>query len=147
MYIHIVLCCQALITFTLLCCNALVAAAITEAPVNLTTIHPENATFNCSANGLPIPTISWSNGTVSLNQSEDYVIVTMTNEAEDVGSMLTIIAADPFDAATYTCNVTNLVGSDTSSAFLTVHGKYRERCIPGTSFVIHMYFLVLCFLP
>ena len=67
--------------------------------------------------------VSWSNGTTGLSQSGDYRIVTTTDEEENVVSLLMIIAADPFDTAAYTCNVTNVAGANMSSAFLTVHGE------------------------
>ena len=70
--------------------------------------------------------VSWSNGTVGLNQSEDYVIVTAMSGEVDVVSMLTIIGADPFDAAAYTCTVTNVGGLDMSLAYLTVHGEVER---------------------
>lgn len=67
--------------------------------------------------------VGWSNGTTGLSQSGDHRIVTTTDEQENVVSLLTIVAADPFDTAAYTCNVINVAGSDMSSAFLTVHGE------------------------
>ena len=39
-------------------------------------------------------------------------------------SNLTIIMTDPSDAGGYACNVTNVVGQDTATAELTVHGKW-----------------------
>ena len=136
--------CHSLIDFLrLLEYGVPVAAVITQPLLNLTIVHPDNATFNCSANGLPIPMVSWSNGTTALNQSEDYVVVTTTNGEENIVSMLIIITADPFDVAVYTCNVTNVVGSDMSSAFLTVHGEMDMAAFDTVGLMLFLLFVAI----
>lgn len=117
-------------------CYASVAPTITLTPVNLTTIQPNNATFTCSADGLPRPSVRWLNGTTDLTQSVENVISDVISGEENVISTLVITAANPFDASEYTCEFMNEVDSNMSSAFLTVHGETDEYYILKVDFSV-----------
>ena len=106
---------------------SLVVPDITEAPVNITVIQPANAIFNCSANGLPQPNITWTrtfnNGTSQLLQSsDDYTITTTNTSATGVTSTLVIMTSTPLDTGLYDCVISNSVNNVNTSAYLTVYG-------------------------
>ena len=48
-----------------------------------------------------------------------------------ITSLFTIVSAQSSDVGTYTCRAENIIGSDESSAILTVHGKYYLFCTFG----------------
>ena len=81
--------------------------------------------FTCQANGEPLPTISWYFNSAPLDQinTSKYIFIDRQHEASVMG-MLTIRNVQSTDVGTYTCNATNVVSSDISSAVLTVNGKY-----------------------
>ena len=63
-----------------------------------------------------MPTVSWSrDGNVLTNDSNDVTIATNKNS-----STLIITTLTSGDAGTYTCMVSNLLGSDTASSTLLV---------------------------
>ena len=77
----------------------------------------------CVAEGRPPPSVTWFQESTEVEQSEGVVsVVTVQRGERQSVSNLTIESALPRDATNYTCNATNIAGSDTSSATLTVHG-------------------------
>ena len=68
-----------------------------------------NATFTCSATGIPPPTIRWFYGGIPVGEGEELVV-------QEVGSEIT---------GTYTCIASNGVGDNNAlaEATLTVFGK------------------------
>lgn len=80
----------------------------------------ENVTFTCSANGDPMPNITWSkeNGNLSMNRS-----------VETQGSLL-LLNVSQEDSGNYTCSATNAVESISSSAELFVHSVLRFIGVP-----------------
>ena len=83
------------------------------------------------ADGVTTPAITWwrREPNDSLTQlSSDGINVTISDENLDprrVQSNLTILQSHPGDAAEYVCMATNEVDSDTTSAALTVYGRYQ----------------------
>lgn len=81
----------------------------------------ENVTFTCSADGDPMPNITWSkeNGNLPVNRS-----------SETQGSLL-LLNVSRDDTGNYTCNVTSEVGSILSSAELFVHSALKFTKLPS----------------
>ena len=74
-----------------------------------------NAVFICIVTGEPYPTIRWYfNGDLLEGSTSKHIIVTYE---------LLVLNVQSSDVGTYTCNATNVVSSDTSSAVLTVRGE------------------------
>ena len=84
----------------------------------------DRASFTCQATGEPVPTISWYfNGALLVNGME-HMISMMSLNITTNSSTLTIMNVQSSDVGTYTCNVTNIVSSNTSSGILTVKGEF-----------------------
>ena len=72
--------------------------------------------IQCTFEGLPTPTVVWSHdGTMLTDGSNDITIATSNSS-----SILTIITAAADDSGSYTCMVSNLLGSATASSTLQV---------------------------
>lgn len=80
----------------------------------------ENVTFTCSADGDPLPNITWSkeNGHLPMNRS-----------VETEGSLL-LLNVSLEDSGNYTCKATSEVGSVLSSAELFVHSVLKFKELP-----------------
>ena len=91
---------------------------IRDPPVDLTVNQSSPATFNCTAQGNPVPTISWTGPSANLT-TEDTPGTNFT-----VSSVLTIDSAvRALHEGVYSCSASNGVGpSPSSSATLTVQG-------------------------
>lgn len=89
-------------------------------PMSIIVEEQENVTFTCSANGDPMPNITWSkeNGNLPVNRS-----------VETQGSLL-LLNLSREDSGNYTCNATNAVGSILSSAELFVHSVLKFTGLP-----------------
>ena len=113
--------------FIIIILSTSVAPTIYQQLQNQVALQPNTATFTCSANGLPQPTISWlrlSNGqSLTITESSKYSIVTKPVGIQNVTSILTVSNTSTDDAVTFTCNATNLAGSANSSSALTVQGS------------------------
>ena len=81
-------------------------------------------TFSCQATGEPIPNINWYFNSIIINTSNTskYNISNLIN-GNVITSIFTLVNTQSFDVGTYTCHAMNIIGSDESSAMLTVHGK------------------------
>ena len=108
---------------------SLVAANITQvSPGSIIVTAPNYATLQCSASGLPRPSITWFNpNSTSLKSSMDGVtIVNMNVGDRGIVSALTISETVPSDSGNYTCTADNeVVGrGDTNSVgvALTIYG-------------------------
>ena len=105
------------------------APIIVDAPVNLTVVQPDDATFSCQANGRPRPAITWWRFT---SADSDFVQITMSdpdysvNETvigdRDLRSNLTILGTMPGDTGEYLCQAENIISDAAESAFLAVQG-------------------------
>ena len=86
----------------------------------------DTASFICQVIGEPIPTITWYfNGTlVDEANTMKYTISMMSFNATTISSTLAILNVESPDVGTYSCDASNIVSSDTSSAVLTVNGKF-----------------------
>ena len=98
-----------------------VPPAISLGLVDQTQNETDTASFTCQATGEPIPTISWyfNDVPVDVNDTMKYEFISPFAGL----SLLRIYRVQSSDVGTYTCNVTNLISSDTSSGVLTVNGE------------------------
>ena len=89
-------------------------------PMSIIVEEQKNVTFTCSADGDPMPNITWSkeNGHLPLNRS-----------VETHGSLL-LLNVSREDSGNYTCNATSEVGSILSSAELFVHSVLKFTGLP-----------------
>ena len=82
--------------------------------------HQSNCTLTCSFDGVPRPTVTWRvNGTTILPGTDNYVI----SEMGDFKSDLIILETRLDNSGEYECEVTNLLGSDSKTVYLTVQGE------------------------
>ena len=104
---------------------------IRDPPVDLTVNQSSPATFSCTAQGNPVPTISWTGPSANFT-TEDSPGSNFT-----VSSVLTIDSAvRALHEGVYTCSASNGIGpSPSSSATLTVQGtagvtttQHSTRC-------------------
>ena len=84
----------------------------------------DTTSFTCQATGEPVPTISWYYNNTLLVNGTEYMISEMSLDTTTISNTLTIMSVESSDVGTYTCNVTNVVSSDTSSGVLTVNGEF-----------------------
>ena len=103
---------------------------MTDSPNSQTVLENDSVTFSCVAEGRPPPIITWlqqptDQTSVEVEEGDGVSIVTIKRGARETVSNLTIQSTQPRDADEYTCNATNVAGSDTQSANLTVHGMTR----------------------
>ena len=87
----------------------------------------DNATFMCTAEGLPRPNITWFRLLNEVPQAlpvDRFSVQTMDGPGErTVTSVLTIENAQPALAGMYVCNATNEVALDTEFVNLLVHSE------------------------
>ena len=91
-------------------------------PVDLTVNQSSPATFSCTAQGNPVPTISW------IGPSANFTTEDTPGANFTVSSVLTIDSAvRALHEGVYTCSASNGVGpSPSSSATLDVQGTARD---------------------
>jgi len=103
-----------------------VAPVISPGMMDETQNEGDNASFTCQVTGKPIPTITWYfNGTpVDESNTMKYTISMMSLNITTISNTLAIINVESSDVGTYTCNATNVISTDISSAVLTVNCKF-----------------------
>ena len=87
----------------------------------------DSATFLCQAVGEPVPDISWYFNDVMIKVSDNsskYMIVSRSLNITTTENTLTVYNVTSSDVGTYTCNASNIIGSDTGSRILTVTSKF-----------------------
>ena len=104
-----------------------VAPRITDPPQNLTINQTSNATFSCTAEASPRPSITWSRGFTQLTQTNDTLITEAVQDGQVI-STLTLVTPNYTQAQNYTCTASNILGSDEAQAYLVVQGKLCLRC-------------------
>ena len=103
---------------------------ITSPPVNQTIVDPYSVTFNCEAEGLPRPDISWfkiqNDMAMEITSADsDFTLSTVNGTGDrQVMSTLKVNIVRPALAAMYICNSSNVVRSITAAAALIVHSKF-----------------------
>ena len=87
---------------------------VSVSPDIQTVTENQTATFNCSVNGSPRPTVTWSKANGSFVAEH---LVT------DQNGGLKITKATFNDSGDYICTAVNVLGGDEKTAKLTVEGK------------------------
>ena len=104
-----------------------VAPSITVPPMDVSVVSPDRALFSCTADGVPIPTISWlrmDNGTEVDVIADSAVLISNTPiDNRTVMSNLIFNETQPVRSGVYICVASNLLGSATEMAQLTVNGE------------------------
>ena len=87
---------------------------VTENPIDIARMINNNATFTCTATGIPLPNITWT------DQDGNTVGITsdMIINGTTILSTLTLSNLQDDDFDNYTCTATNIFGSDDVSALL-----------------------------
>ena len=107
-------------------------------PQSITVNETDTATFTCSVAGVPLPSITWTlpNGSnleslafnqqdVADEQTGIYAETIISNETPYAAtSMLNIAPVSRGDAGEYICTVVNRLANASSTAILTVQGKF-----------------------
>ena len=95
-------------------------------PTSLTVTQNQTATFYCSADGNPEPSVSWSKkGGTKLISTDDKV-----NKLE-----ITNVAYN--DSGKYVCTATNILGQDKKEMKLLVEGTFRLFSLSSQFFSLH----------
>ena len=88
-------------------------------------VSPDPALFSCTADGVPRPTISWlrvDNGTEVDVTTDSTVQISNALINRTIVSNLTFNEAQPVRSGVYICVTSNMLGSATEMAQLTVNG-------------------------
>ena len=88
---------------------------------NATVVEGENATFNCSAESIPQPTITWYKSNSSLQPEASHIKFSRSNQT------VTIINARRTDAGIYKCIAQNKINRTSAIAILDVQCKYLHK--------------------
>ena len=103
----------------------IVIPSINQSISNKTSNETQSVNLTCQAVGEPVPDIGWYfNGTminVSDNSSK-YMIMSRSLNITTTENTLTVYNVTSSDVGTYTCNATNVVGSDSTNRRLQVNG-------------------------
>lgn len=97
------------------------AACILSKLENVTVQEGAPFKLACVVDGIAPITAQWYKGEEALDEGYEYVMKFQSNMAT-----LHVNESFPEDSGTYTCHVTNVVGSDESSAQVTVLGESRQ---------------------
>lgn len=84
---------------------------------NVTVIENEQAIFETSSAGSPKPTVEWFHGLAHLRPSENIIM-----EENDNNHRLVLMKCVLEDTGCFTANASNIVGSCSAKAELTVKG-------------------------
>jgi len=89
---------------------------------DLTDRRRDVANFTCQATGEPVPNISWYfNGVmIDMSNTSKYMIVSTSINTTTAENKLTVYNVTSSDVGTYTCNATNIIGSNYSHGKVTV---------------------------
>ena len=81
------------------------------------------ANFTCQATGEPVPTISWYFDGVMIDVSDasKYRIESRSINTTTTENTLTVYNVTSSNVGTYTCNATNIVGSEYSHGEVTLN--------------------------
>ena len=102
--------------------------SIISPPVGVQAVYGDVVKLNCTAEGFPVPTITWLMESFGGGMPVD--IVTRNNVTENENSVyttssLTLLSVNPNDTANYICNASNFLGSETERASVEVLGMFH----------------------
>jgi len=102
-----------------------VAAPVISHPSSLTNIVyllNSSLTLSCTSEGSPPDTFTWMKDGVPITQSTSTTLISYNQTSVVFRSDYTISRLNTSDSGTYTCIVTNNIGSDNQTIGLTVVG-------------------------
>ena len=82
-------------------------------------------TLSCTSRGSPPDTFTWRKNSGSIVQSTSITTVTHTDTSAVVSADYSITSVTTSDSGTYTCTVTNPIGSDSETIIVNV-GKILQ---------------------
>ena len=104
-------------------------------------------TLSCTSQGSPPDTFTWMKDGVSITQSTSVTTVTHTNISAVYHSDYIINSVSSSDNGTYTCTVTNPIGSDSETiTVMTIPGMYCTSLFKNcklNNFVPKMFYAVM----
>ena len=110
-------------------------------PTNTTVVAGSNVTLNCSYEGNPSPTVSWSHNETMLDISDP----NLSEILNDGYALLAVTFADINDTGSYGCGLQNIIDISNSEFFFhTVQGTYnRLYCIQCLYMYMYTYFMYI----
>ena len=109
--------------------HLLVASSIINTIANNTINETDSVNFTCRATGEPVPNIAWDLNGIMINISDTskYRIESRSINTTTTENTLTVYNVTSSNVGTYTCNATNIIGSnliadDQTSGYLEVNG-------------------------
>ena len=87
-------------------------------------------TLSCTSRGSPPDTFTWRKDGTPISPSPSVTTVSHTDSMAVFQSDYTINSVTTSDSGTYTCTVTNPIGSDSETITVTVVGKFASAHIP-----------------
>ena len=102
------------------------AAPMIDSPSssNVTVVAGSPLTLSCTSRGSPPDTFTWRKDSGPIVQSTSITTVTHTNTSAVFRANYSINSVTTSDSGTYTCAVTNPIGSDNETIIVNVVGKY-----------------------
>ena len=100
--------------------------SIITAPVRVEALYEDMVELNCTAEGLPMPSIMWLVEPYGGGSAVDISIstnITQEGNATHTTSFLALLSVSPNDTANYTCTASNRLGNDSEKAFVEVLGE------------------------
>ena len=106
------------------------AAPVIDGPFSSTITVPVNSPLilNCTSRGSPPDTFIWQKDGVSVSQSTNVTTVEHTSTRAVFRAYYFVGNVTTSDSGTYTCTVTNPIGSDSATITITVQGtsSYKQ---------------------
>ena len=111
-----------------LCVLHTVPPSISSDPEDIVQLlSPASLSLNCTAEGLPMPTIRWfrtlDNGSVVELTTDGGLISTVNLTDTSIQSTFTIDLALAIDTANYSCQASNRLGTSNSTVSVFIYGK------------------------
>ena len=92
-------------------------------PSTVTIVVGSPLTLSCTSRGSPPDTFTWRKNSGPILQSTSISTVTHTDTSAVFSVNFVVNSATTSDSGTYTCTVTNPIGSDTETITVNVVGK------------------------
>ena len=90
----------------------------------VTVVVGSSLTLSCTSQGSPPDTFTWRKDSGPIVQSTSITTVTHTNTSAVFRADYSINSVTTNDSGTYTCTVTNPIGSDRENITVNVMGKF-----------------------
>ena len=131
---------QAVVT---LYCSTDPPKVLSFTPTNTTVVAGSTVTLNCSYEGNPSPTVSWSHNETMLDTESDPNLSEILNDGY---TLLEMTFVDINDTGVYKCEIDNIFGMDSSEVFFnTLQGIYvMQNGLKSFHVIYYMYYYYSC---